>query len=69
MATDWEDYAHHMVKVLEAEPSLHNSAGSGAMFLVPKSAPDQIRTAWASFGPRCLGPDLYQAVIKMLDLA
>ncbi|MGB0865322.1 MAG: tRNA (guanosine(46)-N7)-methyltransferase TrmB, partial [Granulosicoccaceae bacterium] len=27
LATDWEDYAHHMVDVLAAEPSFRNMAG------------------------------------------
>ncbi|MCX2841017.1 tRNA (guanosine(46)-N7)-methyltransferase TrmB [Microbulbifer thermotolerans] len=29
MATDWENYAEHMLEVLEAEPQLENIAGSG----------------------------------------
>ncbi len=29
LATDWEDYARHMLKVLSAEPRLINLAGSG----------------------------------------
>jgi tRNA (guanine-N7-)-methyltransferase len=29
LATDWQDYAVHMMKVLSAEPALHNLAGEG----------------------------------------
>jgi tRNA (guanine-N7-)-methyltransferase len=29
LATDWEPYASHMLKVLEAEPALFNTAGDG----------------------------------------
>lgn len=29
LATDWEDYARHMLEVLEAEPRLENAAGPG----------------------------------------
>ena len=29
LATDWEEYAHQMLEVLDTEPSLRNSAGAG----------------------------------------
>lgn len=29
LATDWEDYAKHMMQVLSAEPALYNTAGEG----------------------------------------
>lgn len=29
LATDWEDYARHMMKVISLEPSLRNFAGNG----------------------------------------
>jgi len=29
LATDWEEYAHHMVDVLEQSPQLHNEVGAG----------------------------------------
>ncbi|MEO8104151.1 MAG: tRNA (guanosine(46)-N7)-methyltransferase TrmB [Betaproteobacteria bacterium] len=31
LATDWEDYAHHMLAVLQAEPGLRNSAADFAV--------------------------------------
>jgi len=37
LATDWAEYAEHMLDVLEAEPSLRNVAPSGAGF-APRSA-------------------------------
>jgi len=32
LATDWENYAEHMLTVLEAEPSLENVAGAGNFY-------------------------------------
>lgn len=37
LATDWADYAEHMLEVLEAEPRLRNMAPNGAGF-APRSA-------------------------------
>nr|VFK37325.1 MAG: tRNA (guanine-N(7)-)-methyltransferase [Candidatus Kentron sp. TC] len=39
LATDWEDYAMHMLKVLETEPRLHNLAGSGRFSPRPDHRP------------------------------
>ncbi len=39
LATDWENYAEHMLEVLEAEPLLHNSAGPGQYSPRPESRP------------------------------
>lgn len=39
LATDWEDYAHHMLEVLEGEPCLVNVAGPHAFFPRPAERP------------------------------
>nr|VFK64665.1 MAG: tRNA (guanine-N7-)-methyltransferase [Candidatus Kentron sp. UNK]VFK71171.1 MAG: tRNA (guanine-N7-)-methyltransferase [Candidatus Kentron sp. UNK] len=39
LATDWEDYALHMLKVLEAEPRLDNLAGPGRFSARPEHRP------------------------------
>lgn len=38
-ATDWEDYAHHMLNVLSQEPSLQNMAVSGNFIPKPATRP------------------------------
>lgn len=38
-ATDWEDYALHMMDVLSAEPSLHNQQAAGEYSPKPESRP------------------------------
>lgn len=38
-ATDWEDYALHMMEVLSAEPSLHNQQAVGEYSPKPESRP------------------------------
>jgi tRNA (guanine-N7-)-methyltransferase len=39
LATDWEDYAAHMIEVLDACPSLRNLAGKGGFVERPASRP------------------------------
>ncbi|UHQ53885.1 tRNA (guanosine(46)-N7)-methyltransferase TrmB [Microbulbifer sp. YPW16] len=39
MATDWENYAGHMLEVLEAEPALENTAGAGQYAPRPEFRP------------------------------
>ena len=38
-ATDWEDYARHMLAVLEASPAFENAAGAGAFAPRPEDRP------------------------------
>jgi len=38
-ATDWQEYAEHMLEVLSAEPSLHNSQKKGGYSPKPASRP------------------------------
>lgn len=40
LATDWEEYAAHMLAVVSAEPSLVNCAGEGAFTARPDSRPE-----------------------------
>lgn len=39
LATDWADYARHMIEVLDAEPRLRNAAGSGGFVPRPVDRP------------------------------
>jgi tRNA (guanine-N7-)-methyltransferase len=39
LATDWADYARHMLGVLEAEPELVNRAGAGTFLPGPRDRP------------------------------
>jgi tRNA (guanine-N7-)-methyltransferase len=39
LATDWQNYAEHMLVVLEAEDSLVNMAGRGHFFTAPTDRP------------------------------
>ncbi|MCU7812065.1 MAG: tRNA (guanosine(46)-N7)-methyltransferase TrmB [Candidatus Thiodiazotropha sp. (ex Notomyrtea botanica)] len=39
MATDWENYAHHMMEVLTAHPGFHNQAGAEQFSPRPASRP------------------------------
>lgn len=39
-ATDWQEYADHMLEVLTQNPELHNSQQSGGFCLKPTSRPD-----------------------------
>ncbi|OOZ39518.1 tRNA (guanosine(46)-N7)-methyltransferase TrmB [Solemya pervernicosa gill symbiont] len=39
LATDWEDYAYHMVEILEAEPLLENSADKALFVDRPEERP------------------------------
>ena len=39
MATDWEDYARHMLAVMEAAPGFHNVAGAGEFAPRPLQRP------------------------------
>ncbi|MDR3416281.1 MAG: tRNA (guanosine(46)-N7)-methyltransferase TrmB [Nevskia sp.] len=39
LATDWADYARHMLEVLGAEPGLRNVAGDGALIERPADRP------------------------------
>ena len=39
LATDWEDYASHMLQVVDAEPLLHNLAGDGHYSRRPDARP------------------------------
>jgi tRNA (guanine-N7-)-methyltransferase len=39
LATDWEDYARHMLEVLAAEPALENTAGAAIYALRPEARP------------------------------
>lgn len=39
MATDWEDYATHMLEVMDSQPEWRNSAGSGNYAIRPDSRP------------------------------
>lgn len=39
VATDWEDYAHHILAVLDALPQLHNNAGPGQFLPRPEQRP------------------------------
>jgi tRNA (guanine-N7-)-methyltransferase len=39
MATDWEDYAQHMLEVLSAAPEFENSAGEGRFAPRPEERP------------------------------
>ncbi len=54
LATDWQDYAEHMLAVLEAEKSLVNTAGSGNFCPAP---PDRPVTKFERRGAR-LGHDI-----------
>jgi tRNA (guanine-N7-)-methyltransferase len=49
LATDWADYADHMLTVLNAEPSLHNDAADGRF--VPRPA-TRLKTRFESRGER-----------------
>jgi tRNA (guanine-N7-)-methyltransferase len=49
LATDWADYADHMLAVLNAEPSLHNDAADGRF--VPRPA-TRLKTRFESRGER-----------------
>ncbi|WP_237067857.1 tRNA (guanosine(46)-N7)-methyltransferase TrmB [Microbulbifer guangxiensis] len=40
LATDWENYAEHMLEVLEAEPALENTAGVGQYAPRPEFRPE-----------------------------
>jgi tRNA (guanine-N7-)-methyltransferase len=40
LATDWEDYARHMLEVLERTPELENLAGAGRFVPRPASRPE-----------------------------
>nr|VFJ67199.1 MAG: tRNA (guanine-N(7)-)-methyltransferase [Candidatus Kentron sp. FW] len=50
LATDWEDYAMHMLKTLELEPRLRNLAGSGYFSARPEHRPV---TKFERRGERC----------------
>jgi tRNA (guanine-N7-)-methyltransferase len=39
LATDWEDYAQHMLTVVDAEPELVNAAGAGGFVARPADRP------------------------------
>jgi tRNA (guanine-N7-)-methyltransferase len=49
LATDWEDYAHHMMAVLGAAPQFANAAGTGRF--VPRPA-DRLLTRFENRGLR-----------------
>ena len=40
LATDWRDYARHMLNVLEADPAWRNQAGPGAFTERPRGRPE-----------------------------
>ena len=40
LATDWEDYAEHMLWVLESSPVWRNRAGQGAFIQCPRGRPE-----------------------------
>jgi len=53
LATDWREYAEHMLRVLDAEPLLENVARAAPSAAAPGDAPDDPRDrsrerAWAS---------------------
>jgi tRNA (guanine-N7-)-methyltransferase len=50
IATDWEDYALHIMQVLSAHPNLHNSWGEG--IYAPRSAHRPIVTRFEARGQR-----------------
>lgn len=59
-ATDWEDYAVHMMAVLSACPNLKNSRGEGAFSTRPDWRPE---TKFERRGQR-LGHDIYDLIFE-----
>ncbi|MEW5792337.1 MAG: tRNA (guanosine(46)-N7)-methyltransferase TrmB [Pseudomonadota bacterium] len=60
LATDWAEYAEHMLEVLEATPGLRNAAGPRAFS--PRPA-NRIRTKFETRGQR-LGHGVYDLVYR-----
>ena len=52
LATDWEDYAHAMMALLEAEPSLVNLAGVGRFAEPSRDGPTRFEARGARLGHR-----------------
>ncbi len=60
MATDWEDYAGHMMQVLSAAPAFENSQGEGQFAPRPETRP---LTKFEQRGHR-LGHDVWDLLFK-----
>lgn len=60
MATDWEDYAGHMMQVLSASPAFENSQGEGQFAPRPETRP---LTKFEQRGHR-LGHDVWDLLFK-----
>jgi tRNA (guanine-N7-)-methyltransferase len=64
LATDWAEYAHHMLATLDAEPSLENLAGRGAFLPRP---PERPLTRFESRGMK-LGHEVFDLVYRRIDV-
>lgn len=63
MATDWEEYAHHMLRVLSGHPGFLNQAGSGCFAPRPDDRP---LTKFEQRGQR-LGHDVWDLLFERRD--
>lgn len=64
LATDWEQYAEHMVEVLENEPALVNANGKGKFWLDP----DRPQTKFERRGER-LGHGVWDLLYRKVENA
>jgi tRNA (guanine-N7-)-methyltransferase len=59
MATDWENYAEHMLEVMNAAPGYRNLAADGSYVPRPEERPgNQVRTSRRAPWPWCMGPQV-----------
>jgi tRNA (guanine-N7-)-methyltransferase len=65
LATDWADYAEHMLAVLEADPQLENLAGPGRFWPSPSPRP---QTKFERRGQR-LGHQSWDLIYRRIDKA
>jgi tRNA (guanine-N7-)-methyltransferase len=65
LATDWADYAEHMLTVLEANPQLENLAGPGRYWPPPSPRP---HTKFERRGQR-LGHQSWDLIFRRIDKA
>lgn len=65
MATDWEDYAGHMLEVMEQAPGLRNVAGAGAFAARPEY---RIVTHFEARGTR-LGHGVWDLIYERVETA
>ncbi|MCP4043858.1 MAG: tRNA (guanosine(46)-N7)-methyltransferase TrmB, partial [Gammaproteobacteria bacterium] len=63
LATDWDEYARHMLKVLQAQPGLVNLAGNGSFYTGETSRPE---THFQRRGHR-LGHDVWDLIFQRVE--